>query len=392
MTDLDLLIHRHLEGTLSPGEAVALRERLRTDAAARRRLAEMAFDHVQLKELLAPAPLVVPESPEEPAEPPARALPPWSKWHFAAAASILVAVTIALVVGFTRTAPPGPEESPAAAPGRREMKVATGQRIEAPGREPAACLLEDGSRAELAPASAAVFRGRTGDARQVVELERGKGRFRVAQGKGAFRVETESGKVTALGTDFTVELRPQDRRGREGAPPPALAVSVAEGAVRVEFRRKSYDLRAPESRVFGEPDPVKPSPDSEKRPFRGIVRGKVVRKTEALVQLRVEEPAGMRDRVITVRPGRTVSDDREEVPNRIHVSFLRKLKDGEPLSIELREAGDEEYEVAGLTQDQVDWAQPPKREEKKGDEPRRPVRPKDPGERGEGGKKDEGDK
>ena len=59
---LDLLIHRHLDGTLSEEEAKALQDRLRGDVDARRRLAEMAFEHAQLKEVLEPAKKAKPTS------------------------------------------------------------------------------------------------------------------------------------------------------------------------------------------------------------------------------------------------------------------------------------------------------------------------------------------
>ncbi len=104
---LDLLIHRHLEGTLGEEEARALEGRLRADPAARRRLAEMAFDHAQLKELL------------EHAGGASKA--PWSRWHAVAAASILLAVGVALVVGPFRSER-APETPPAKEPpvARRE--------------------------------------------------------------------------------------------------------------------------------------------------------------------------------------------------------------------------------------------------------------------------------
>ncbi len=95
---LDLLIHRHLDGTLGEEEATVFEQRLRTDPAARRRLAEMAFDHVQLKELLESAG--------------GASRPSWSRWHLVAAASILLAVGAALLVGPFRSESPT-ESAPA---------------------------------------------------------------------------------------------------------------------------------------------------------------------------------------------------------------------------------------------------------------------------------------
>jgi len=50
--DADVLIHRYLEGTLDADGAAALEEALRRDPAVRRRLAEMAFDHLELRDIV----------------------------------------------------------------------------------------------------------------------------------------------------------------------------------------------------------------------------------------------------------------------------------------------------------------------------------------------------
>lgn len=105
MTDGDLLLHRHLDGTLDDGEARDLAARLRSDPALCRRLAEMAVDHVQLLESLREESLPIPV-----ARPP-RERSGWSRGSLAAAASILIAVAIALVIGLrprNPVAPPAP--------------------------------------------------------------------------------------------------------------------------------------------------------------------------------------------------------------------------------------------------------------------------------------------
>lgn len=84
----DVLIHRHLDGTLSEDEQKAFEARLLADVDARRRLAEMAFDHAQLKEILEPAKAVGPR-----------------RWlHVAAAAAILLGVGVAIFVGQSKPA------------------------------------------------------------------------------------------------------------------------------------------------------------------------------------------------------------------------------------------------------------------------------------------------
>lgn len=96
----DVLIHKHLEGTLSEDEARIFHERLKANPEHRRRLAEMAFEHAQLKELL------------EPAATPAFRMPRWVQ--AAAAAAILLAVGVAILRGAPKPevveekAPPAP--------------------------------------------------------------------------------------------------------------------------------------------------------------------------------------------------------------------------------------------------------------------------------------------
>ncbi len=106
--DWDLLIHRHLEGDLGEEEARALSERVAADPALRRRLAEMAFDQAQLRDVLETERAV--ETGACPIAPPAREPARWSRGSLAAAASILVAVGVALFIGFR------PKEQPPVRP------------------------------------------------------------------------------------------------------------------------------------------------------------------------------------------------------------------------------------------------------------------------------------
>lgn len=119
--DWDVLIHRHLEGTIGEDEARALSDRLASDPALRRRLAEMAYDQAQLRDVLetetgACALGSVPA--------PVRERSRWSKGSLAAAASILVAVGVALFVGFRprpeSPAPSGTGPAASADPPRKE--------------------------------------------------------------------------------------------------------------------------------------------------------------------------------------------------------------------------------------------------------------------------------
>lgn len=106
----DLLIHRHLEGALSEEEAAALGARVKSDPAFRRRMAEMAFDRAQMKDVLSAGgtgavPVVA--TPRIPR----RALLP-----MAAAAIILASVGIAVAMWSFRQTPAVTPSVPAAIP------------------------------------------------------------------------------------------------------------------------------------------------------------------------------------------------------------------------------------------------------------------------------------
>lgn len=100
--NVDVLIHRYLDGALDAEGAAALEEALRRDPAARRRLAEMAFDHLELRDLVRT---------DAKAPPARRPRPAWAA-PLAAAAIILVAVGAALLLA----RPSAPETAPAAVP------------------------------------------------------------------------------------------------------------------------------------------------------------------------------------------------------------------------------------------------------------------------------------
>jgi hypothetical protein len=102
--DADRLIHRHLEGDLSEEDSAALGARLKSDPGFRRRLAEMAFDRAQMKDVLSKLPGAV-----EPARVSRRGLLP-----MAAAAIIVAAVGLAVAMWSFRETPPAPPVAPAA--------------------------------------------------------------------------------------------------------------------------------------------------------------------------------------------------------------------------------------------------------------------------------------
>lgn len=150
--------------------------------------------------------------------------------------------------------------------GARSMGLHDGRSIRVGDSSPAVIQLADGSVAELRSQARAVLHGRRDNIRQVVQLLEGSANFRVTKGMGQFRVDTEVGSVTALGTEFTVELVPDDPR--PGARPnrryDALHVSVSSGIVEVEYGRHKFLLASGEEDIFRD--------DREPRPPRQATR------------------------------------------------------------------------------------------------------------------------
>ena len=132
-------------------------------------------------------------------------------------------------------------------------RLREGERFTVSGSRPAILRLADGSRVRLKAGSEGMARGGTEDARQVFELIRGEARFKVEKGAGGFRVETPSGKVTVLGTEFNVELRPGTQKGEKamtGKMTLALIVTVMVGSVQVEWNGGAVKLSAGQQQVF----------------------------------------------------------------------------------------------------------------------------------------------
>jgi len=138
--------------------------------------------------------------------------------------------------------------------GAEATVIPQGARIRVADSAPAVIRLTDGSRATLEASSVAVLHGRAAGRRQLVELDAGGGTFQVAKAKGDFEVKTPLGRVTALGTEFSVRILAGNERGkesdREAGGRRALAVAVASGTVQVEFAGQTHTLQAGDSRVF----------------------------------------------------------------------------------------------------------------------------------------------
>lgn len=391
--DWDYLIHRHLVGEeLSEDQRTALNERLRKFPRLRKRLAEMAFEQANLRDALAVSEampiIIVPETAAAPLLKPSpelvgRVRRPWILPAAAAAACFAIIVGIVIWTA----GPVGPVEVLAG-----EVRI-EGARVEVAGAAPARVRLSDGSEAQLAPSSSAVFQGRVGDARQVVQLTQGAGTFKVAKAADAFRIDTSVGRVSVLGTEFTVELRKQ-KKG-----PPALAVSVASGQVRVESGAANKVLGPGQSGVFGlEPEETKvvrkDSPPEEKKPtpekkeprpvFNGIVHGKVAGKGDAHLLLVVDYVVSHRkDSSVEVGeglPGKTLKvlamrrKDLDMGFDKMHFLFVRKVEIGQNLTLDIRQVKGDEFTIGALNEEQHQWVAPrdERREDKEKKKPRDP--------------------
>lgn len=194
----------------------------------------------------------------------------------------VVAVAATLLVGallWSRLA--GPAGHPVVA-GVVEINGSPATRVfdDAPlrvvGDRPAVIELAGGAHAELQASTAAVIRRPDGGQGQVVELLEGGGRFHVPHRPDRpFSVRTCNGSVTALGTDFEVNLWSTQGKGDQEMSFRSmfvLVVAVATGMVEVDVPSGRQVLSAGSRQVFGaEPGVVK-----HRGPGDSLPRGDVV--------------------------------------------------------------------------------------------------------------------
>ena len=185
-----------------------------------------------------------------------------SRWQIAAAAILFFAILGALLYRVGREGGVSYEvvSGRVRVEGVESSRVPAGAPVRVEGASPAEIRLEDGSLAEFAPSSEVVFHGPADRVREIVELVRGRGRFRVR--KGPFQVVTPVGTVTGLAADFAVEVPGTP----EGGPAPALRVDVEEGAVQVDCAGKAVVLSEGESCSF---PPGKPEGGDYERLLKG---------------------------------------------------------------------------------------------------------------------------
>jgi len=146
-------------------------------------------------------------------------------------AAVLVLLIGAAALYVALTPPPGPIAARLVS-GRPDglplgaSTVTYGQPVSASKAVELVC--EEGSRLAMAPGSTLTIEGMTETDRWRIALARGEVRCTVPSGEHPFRVRTAVADVVTEGTDFTVRL------GGDDGGPGGMAVTVAEGKVRVE--------------------------------------------------------------------------------------------------------------------------------------------------------------
>jgi ferric-dicitrate binding protein FerR (iron transport regulator) len=245
---LDELLERFQAGEATAAELSELESLLRNQASNRRRLVIALLLDVHLHKAFAG---IVPSA--------AVGATPNRTWR--RVATWAVAAAILLTLGSLASTYFWPESAPTSHLDSGHVRVAgassvvdvpEGKYFEVTGDVPAVLRLSDGSRAAFEPRTQGIVHGKQGAARQVVEMTEGAGTFNVQKSQNQFRVDTPAGSVTALGTEFTVKLRPAAKKKEETKNRLTMAVSVAEGSVRVNANGQDQVLTAGKNRVFGD--------------------------------------------------------------------------------------------------------------------------------------------
>jgi hypothetical protein len=442
MSDPDKLISDYVDGDLDDAGRAALAEELARDKDVRN-----AFDEaLRLEALLSAAHQAgaargAVDSESSAARPRKRLLSSRG-WLIAAAAAVLAAVGLGIVLALnSSTQPRGPDgkenlvnigpvaagaevvEGEVTVGGVRVSKVAFGVRARIEGAGPAVIRLE-GATARFEPSSAVIFHGAGSDARQVVSLEEGKGEFDVtpaisiggvtATNKSAdvrpkpFRVDTPVGKVTVLGTKFSVELLPEVMKGEGamGRKTLAMIVAVAAGTVSVQYNSETHTLTAGMTKAFGVEAKRPPATPYVLAGFVGQVQGVVAGKDDrgnllltvkTLVKVFPANKAANPNLIV----GRTVPIGPQWVKNdkgvwqkvELQAAFIAKCEKDQELTLNIKYNEGERFAILELTKEQRESAGAAKEggEVKKGDEPKHDVvEPKKEEGRVEEGNKTEG--
>jgi ferric-dicitrate binding protein FerR (iron transport regulator) len=243
----ELLLDRYHSGDADQHEVGTLEEILRNYPEKRRRFVERALLEVQLYKVFSG---ILPMNPAARSQ---ASRSRRSRARVVAAAAVFLLTVGALLISSLGQKRPRATEVVAGCvfvDGVGVDHIPDGTPFEVVGDTGAVIDLADGSRAELDRSSKASIQDRRGEGAQIVELAQGGGTFRVAHSGGRFQVETPAGTVIALGTEFSVQLRPPGKNRAGKKTRLALVVAVKAGTVRVEAAGKRSVLSAGKRRVF----------------------------------------------------------------------------------------------------------------------------------------------
>jgi len=278
-----------------------------------------------------------------------------SLWPWAAAAAAIVALIGGIAAWLYVSGPAATLnevlDGRVLVAGAEVTRIPDGAKVSVPESGPAAIRLTDGSRATFDASSEAVLHGRSAAQQQLVELVAGGGTFQVVKGAGRFEVKTALGRVTALGTEFSVRLLATEGRGKDGKeerPLPgrtSMAVAVMSGTVRVEFGGEMHVLVAGQNRRFVS--------GGERKSKEIVYRGELTSVEAGSISLAIKkgENRAAETRTIAVDGGTKVlveTDEMESVPGeggkmreklKMAEGALADLKIGQQVSVSCGEEG-----------------------------------------------------
>jgi ferric-dicitrate binding protein FerR (iron transport regulator) len=239
-------------------------------------------------------------------------------------------------------------------------RIEDGDLLSVTGAVPALLRLSDGSRARLEPQTRVLLRGPAPGLGQWIDLLAGKGRFEVPARGEALRVDTPAGRVTAVDSDFSVELTRAKEVSWEMTPQPVLGVVVVAGLVEVEVKEEIYVVAAGESRVFGAPKALRARDAIERKTVARTLVGAVtqIKGSQLIVALRrravpVMETFEMGPGVkihIDGKPGKQ-ADLAKDMAVRLQVddkdALIAVLAEGPTIGATVKKVGDGKITFAG---------------------------------------------
>jgi ferric-dicitrate binding protein FerR (iron transport regulator) len=247
----DSLLEAYQSGAATAADVADLEKLLRGNASLRLIFVEHSLLEAQLRKVFSHEGFASNGTPA-PAPPSlSRRAPRIGRWLAIAATVVAVlGIGLWLLVGGRATSGNEVLSGQIALRGAAVTRIPDGVPFDVIGSQSAVIRLADGSRVEMAATSKGTIQGQSSAARQVVELRQGRGKFQVAKGAGKFRVETPVGAVIALGTEFSVRLRPPPKPAARPQKAVWLDVAVISGNVQVDTKKKSYQLSGGQHRLY----------------------------------------------------------------------------------------------------------------------------------------------